>query len=171
LYGDCAGKKDAGVMRCILNLSLKFSRSMSESINKIQDEIIEEFSLFDNWQDKYEHLISMAKELSPMEEKYKTEDNFVRGCQARVWLHAYMENGVLKFLADSDALITKGLVALMVRVLSGNKPEDIAGADLYFVDRIGLKEHLSPTRANGLVAMIKQMKLYALAFAQKEAQR
>lgn len=141
---------------------------MSATINKVQDEIIEEFSLFDNWQDKYEYLISMAKELSPMDEKHKTEDNFVRGCQARVWLHAYMEDGLLKFMADSDALITKGLVALMVRVLSGNKPADIASADLYFVDKIGLREHLSPTRANGLVAMIKQMKLYGIAFAQKQ---
>lgn len=138
------------------------------NINKIQNEIIEEFSLFDDWQDKYEHLIAMAKELPPMEEKYKTDDNFVRGCQSRVWLHAYMEGGLLKFFADSDALITKGLVALMVRVFSGNKPEEISGADLYFIDKIGLKEHLSPTRANGLVAMIKQMKLYGVAFAQKQ---
>ena len=139
-----------------------------DGINKIQDEVIEEFSLFDDWMGKYEHIIEIGKELPEMDEKYKTEDNFVRGCQARVWLHAYMENGILKFYADSDALITKGLVALMVRVLSGNKPEEIAKADLYFVDRIGLKEHLSPTRSNGLVAMIKQMKLYGVAFHQKQ---
>lgn len=124
--------------------------------------------MFDNWQDKYEHLIAMAKELAPMDETYKSEDNFVRGCQSRVWLYAYMEDGLLKFLADSDALITKGLVALMVRVFSGNKPEEIAKADLYFIDKIGLKEHLSPTRANGLLAMIKQMKLYGVAFAQRQ---
>ncbi len=139
-----------------------------DGINKIQDEVIEEFSLFDDWMGKYEHIIEIGKELPEMDEKYKTEDNFVRGCQARVWLHTYMENGILKFYADSDALITKGLVALMVRVLSGNKPEEIAKADLYFVDRIGLKEHLSPTRSNGLVAMIKQMKLYGVAFHQKQ---
>lgn len=138
------------------------------NIQKIQSEIIEEFSLYDNWQDKYELLISMAKELPPMDEKYKTEENLVRGCQARVWLHPYMENDLLKFSADSDALITKGLVALMVRVLSGNKPEEIAKSDLFFIDKIGLREHLSPTRSNGLVAMIKQMKLYGVAFHQKQ---
>lgn len=137
-------------------------------INKIQDEVIEEFSLFDDWMGKYEHIIEIGKELSEMDERYKTDDNFVRGCQARVWLHAFMDGDKLKFLADSDALITKGLVALMVRVLSGNKPEKIAKADLYFVDKIGLREHLSPTRSNGLVAMIKQMKLYGVAFAQKQ---
>lgn len=137
-------------------------------INKIQDEVIEEFSLFDDWMGKYEHIIEIGKELPEMDEKYKTDDNFVRGCQARVWLHAFMDGDKLKFLADSDALITKGLVALMVRVLSGNKPEKIAKADLYFVDKIGLREHLSPTRSNGLVAMIKQMKLYGVAFAQKQ---
>lgn len=138
------------------------------SISEIQQEIIDEFALFDDWSAKYEHLIEMAKELPLMDEKLKTEENLVRGCQSRVWLHAFMENGLLKFLADSDALITKGLVALMVRVLSGHKPQEIAQADLFFIDKIGLREHLSPTRSNGLVAMVKQMKLYGVAFAQKE---
>ncbi len=125
---------------------------------------MEEFSLFDDWMGKYEHIIEIGKELVPMDEKYKTEENFVRGCQARVWLYAFLDNGFLKFYADSDALITKGLVAMMVRVLSGHTPEEIAKADLYFIDKIGLREHLSPTRSNGLVAMIKQMKLYGVAF-------
>lgn len=137
------------------------------TIREIQEEIIEEFSLFEDWTGKYEHLIDLAKELPPMDEKLKTEENLVRGCQSRVWLDAFMENNVLKFSADSDAMITKGLAALMVRVLSGHKPEEIAKADLFFVDQIGLREHLSPTRSNGLVAMIKQMKLYGVAFAQK----
>lgn len=139
-----------------------------DRISKIQLEVIEEFSLFDDWMGKYEHIIEMGKELPPMEDKFKTEENFVRGCQARVWLHGFMDGDKLKFIADSDALITKGLVALMVRVLSGNQPLEIAKAELYFVEKIGLKEHLSPTRSNGLLAMIKQMKLYGLAFHQKQ---
>ena len=141
---------------------------VQNNINFIQNEIIEEFALFDNWQDKYEYLIEMAKELPAMDEKFKTEENLVRGCQARVWLQPFLENGILKFSADSDALITKGLVALMVRVLSGHKPEEITKADLFFINKIGLREHLSPTRSNGLVAMIKQMKLYGVAFHQKQ---
>ncbi len=122
----------------------------------------------DSWTAKYEHLIEMAKELPAMDEKFKTEENIVRGCQSRVWLHAYQEKGNLKFLADSDALVTKGLVALMVRVLSDHKPSDISKAELFFIEKIGLREHLSPTRSNGLLAMIKQMKLYGLAFHQKQ---
>jgi cysteine desulfuration protein SufE len=137
------------------------------NINQKQDEIIEEFSLFDDWMGKYEHIIEIGKELAPLDDKHKTDDNLVRGCQSRVWLHAYLENGLLKFGADSDAIITKGLVALMVRVLSGHKPIEIATSELYFVDKIGLKEHLSPTRSNGLVSMIKQMKTYGLGFDAK----
>ena len=139
-----------------------------EDVGVQRNEIVEEFALFDNWQDKYEYLIEMAKELPDMDEKLKTEDNLVRGCQSRVWFSAHMEKDLLYFSADSDALITKGLVALMVRVLSGNKPDEVSGADLYFIDKIGLHEHLSPTRSNGLVSMIKQMKLYGVAFAQKQ---
>lgn len=141
---------------------------MGKNIHDIQNEIIEEFALFDNWQDKYEFLIEMARELPPMDEKLKTDDNLVRGCQSRVWFSAFSEGDLLFFSADSDALITKGLVALMVRVLSGHKPDEIAGADLFFIDKIGLHEHLSPTRSNGLVSMIKQMKLYGVAFHQKQ---
>ena len=137
------------------------------SINEIQDEIIEEFELFDDWMEKYEHIIEIGKELDVLDEAYKVEDNLVRGCQSRVWLHAQMDSNDLSFAADSDAIITKGLVALMVRVLSGHAPQEIVDADLYFVDRIGLKEHLSPTRSNGLVSMIKQMKMYALAYTAK----
>ena len=140
---------------------------MAQSINDIQNEVIDEFSFFTDWMEKYEHIIEFGKQLSPIEEAYKIEDNLVKGCQSRVWLHAETENGLLHFKADSDAIITKGLVGLMVRVLSGHAPEEIAKADLYFVDRIGLKEHLSPNRANGLVSMIKKMKMYALAYQAK----
>lgn len=136
-------------------------------INAKQDEIIEEFSFFDDWMDKYEHIINFGKELSPLNPEFKTGENLVEGCQSQVWLHAYAKDGKLYFEADSDAIITKGLVGLMVRVLSGQKPKDIATADLYFVEKIGLKEHLSPNRSNGLVSMIKKMKLNALAFAAK----
>jgi cysteine desulfuration protein SufE len=136
------------------------------SIQDIEKEIIEEFELFgDDWEGKYEHLIELGKSLPLIEEKYKTEDRLIKGCQSRVWLHSKLENGKVVYTADSDAIITKGLVALMVRVLSDQKPEDIVNADLSFVDKIGLKEHLSPTRANGLVSMIKQMKLDALALS------
>lgn len=141
-----------------------------KSINEIQDEIIEEFSFFENWMDKYEHIISFAKELDPISEEAKVEENLVKGCQSRVWLNAEMKENLLAFEADSDAIITKGLVGLMVRVLSGHPPKEIAEADLYFVDQIGLREHLSPNRANGLASMIKKMKLYSIAFeAQKQA--
>jgi cysteine desulfuration protein SufE len=137
------------------------------TINETQDEIIEEFGFFTDWMEKYEHIISFSKELSHMDEGLKSEDNLVKGCQSRVWLHAEMDHGKLTFIADSDAIITRGLVALMVKVLSGHSPKEIANADLYFVDRIGLKEHLSPNRSNGLVSMIKKMKLYAIAHAAK----
>ena len=139
------------------------------TINEIQDEIIEEFSGFDDWMDKYQLLIDLGNEQEPLEEKYKTEQNLIDGCQSRVWLQADMEDdGTLYFKAESDALIVKGIVALLIRVLSGHTPQEILDADLYFIEEIGLKEHLSPTRSNGLVAMVKQMRLYALAFNSKK---
>ena len=138
------------------------------TINEIQDEIIEEFSGFDDWMDKYQLLIDLGNEQEPLEEKYKTEQNLIDGCQSRVWLQADMEDdGTLYFKAESDALIVKGIVALLIRVLSGHTPQEILDADLYFIEEIGLKEHLSPTRSNGLVAMVKQMRSYALAFSIK----
>ena len=137
-------------------------------IAEIGKEIEEEFELFgDDWEGKYEHLIELGKSLPLIDPKYKTDDRIIKGCQSRVWMHSELKDGKVYFTADSDAIITKGMVALMVRVLSGQKPEDIVQADLGFIDRIGLKEHLSPTRANGLVAMIRQMKLDALALSQK----
>lgn len=134
------------------------------NINEIQDEIIAEFSDFDDWMDRYQMLIDMGSEQEPLEEKYKTEQNLIDGCQSRVWLQADMVDGKLQFRAESDALIVKGIVALLVRVLSDHTPQEILDADLYIIDRIGLREHLSPTRSNGLGAMLKQMKMYALAF-------
>jgi len=134
------------------------------SINEIQDEIIAEFSDFDDWMDRYQMLIDMGSEQAPLDEKYKTEQNLIDGCQSRVWLQADMVDGKLHFSAESDALIVKGIVALLVRVLSDHTPQEILDADLYFIDQIGLREHLSPTRSNGLGAMLKQMKMYALAF-------
>ena len=141
---------------------------MNMTINEIQDEIIEEFSGFDDWMDKYQLLIDLGNEQEPLEEKFKTEQNLIDGCQSRVWLQADMEDdGTLYFKAESDALIVKGIVALLIRVLSGHTPQEILDADLYFIEEIGLKEHLSPTRSNGLVAMVKQMRSYALAFSMK----
>jgi cysteine desulfuration protein SufE len=137
------------------------------SINEIQDEIIDEFSLFGDWMGKYEYIIDLGKQLPLIEEKYKDEKHLIKGCQSRVWLHADKEKEHLTFTADSDAIITKGIIALLIRVLSGQKAEDIAQADLYFIDQIGLKEHLSQTRSNGLVSMVKQMKMYGLAFDAK----
>ena len=133
-------------------------------INEAQDEVIEEFSDFTDWMDKYQLLIDLGNELQPLDPKYKTEDNLIDGCQSRVWLRAEMKEGLLYFTAESDALIVKGIIALLIRVLSGHTPQEIASADLYFIGRIGLSEHLSPTRANGLLAMLKQMKLYAEAY-------
>ena len=140
------------------------------SINEIQDEIIDEFSGFDDWMDKYQLLIDLGNEQEPLEEKYKTEQNLIDGCQSRVWLVAdYVEeSGVIHFRAESDALIVKGIVSLLIRVLSDHTPQEILDADLYFIEEIGLKEHLSPTRSNGLVAMVKQMRVYALAFSAKQ---
>ena len=134
------------------------------SINEIQDEIIAEFSDFDDWMDRYQLLIDMGSEQKPLDEQYKTEQNLIDGCQSRVWLQADLIDGMVHFRAESDALIVKGIVALLVRVLSDHTPQEILDADLYFIERIGLREHLSPTRSNGLGAMLKQMKMYALAF-------
>lgn len=133
------------------------------TINEIQDELIEDFSLYDDWMEKYEYIIQLGKELPLIDEQYKRDEYIIKGCQSKVWLHPDVKDGKIYFTADSDALITKGLVALMVKVLSGHTPKEIAEADLYFIDRIGLKEHLSPTRANGLLSMVKQMKMYAVA--------
>ena len=138
------------------------------TINEIQDEIIEEFSGFDDWMDKYQLLIDLGNEQEPLEEKHKTEQNLIDGCQSRVWLVADFSDGKIHFSAESDALIVKGIVALLIRVLSDHTPQEILDADLYFIDKIGLKEHLSPTRSNGLVAMVKQIRLYALAFSKKQ---
>jgi len=138
------------------------------TINEIQDEIIEEFSGFDDWMDKYQLLIDLGNEQDPLDDKYKTEQNLIDGCQSRVWLQADLIDGKLLFTAESDALIVKGIVALLIRVLSGHTPQEILDADLYFIEEIGLKEHLSPTRSNGLLAMVKQMRMYALAFSQKK---
>ncbi len=146
------------------------------TINEIQDEIIEEFSGFDDWMDKYQLLIDLGNEQEPLDEKDKTEQNLIDGCQSRVWLVAELikepgdrslEPGVIHFRAESDALIVKGIVALLIRVLSDHTPQEILNADLYFIEAIGLKEHLSPTRSNGLLAMVKQMRMYAIAFQAK----
>lgn len=137
------------------------------TINEIQDEVVEEFSDFDDWMDKYQLLIDLGSEQQPLDEKYKTEQNLIDGCQSRVWLQADIQDGKVVFQAESDALIVKGIVALLIRVLSGHTPDEILEADLYFIEQIGLREHLSPTRSNGLLAMLKQMKLYALAFKAK----
>lgn len=133
------------------------------TINEIQDQIIEDFSYYEDWMEKYEHIIQLGKELPLIAEEYKKEENLIKGCQSRVWLHADYIDGKVIFTADSDAIITKGLVGLMISVLSNQSPKAIAEADIYFIDRIGLKSHLSPTRSNGLLAMLKQMKMYAVA--------
>jgi len=133
-------------------------------IEEIEEGIIEEFALFDDWMDKYEHIIGLGKELPLIEEGLKSENLLIKGCQSKVWLHAKMEGGKVFFTADSDAIITKGIISLLIRVLSGQTPDVIINTDLTFIEHIGLKEHLSPTRSNGLVSMVKQMKLYALAF-------
>ncbi|MEZ4875374.1 MAG: SufE family protein [Flavobacteriaceae bacterium] len=134
------------------------------TISTLQDELIEEFSLFDDWMDKYEHLIELGKSLPLIDASLKTDDRLIKGCQSKVWLDAKLQNDKVLFTADSDAIITKGIIAVLVRVFSNQSPEEIINADTHFIDAIGLKEHLSPTRANGLVSMIKQMKLYAVAF-------
>ena len=138
------------------------------TINEAQDEIIGEFSVFDEWLDKYEYLIELSGSLPAIGEEHKNEQFLIRGCQSRVWVDAELRDGKIYFTADSDAIITKGIIALLIRVLSGRTPQEIVDSDLYFIDRIGLRENLSPTRANGLLAMIKQMILYALAYQNKQ---
>lgn len=137
------------------------------TINEAQDEVIEEFSDFTDWMDKYQLLIDLGNEQKPLDDKYKTESNLIDGCQSRVWLQADYEDGKIYFTAESDALIVKGIIAMLIRVLSGHTPQEILDTDLYFIDRIGLKDHLSPTRSNGLLAMVKQIRMYALAFKVK----
>ena len=134
------------------------------TINETQDEIIEEFQGLEDWMDKYQLLIDLGNDQAPLAEQYKTEQNLIDGCQSRVWLQADYEDGVIRFTAESDALIVKGIVSLLIRVLSGHTPQEILDADLYFIEQIGLKEHLSPTRSNGLLAMVKQMRAYAMAY-------
>ena len=139
------------------------------TINDIQDEVIAEFSDFDDWMDKYQLLIDLGNDLESLDEKYKNEQNIIDGCQSRVWIQCdHHEDGKLYFTADSDALIVKGIIALLIRVISGHTPQEILDADLYFIERIGLREHLSPTRSNGLLAMVKRIKAYALAFSIKD---
>ena len=140
------------------------------SIKELQDEIIEDFGLFGDWMEKYEYIIQLGKDLPLIEEQYKTDDNLIRGCQSRVWMHPEYKDGKIFFTADSDAIITKGLVSMVIQVLSGHSPKEIVDAELYFIDAIGLSSHLSPTRSNGLLSMVKQIKLYALAFQAKSLQ-
>lgn len=137
------------------------------SIKEIQEQIIDEFSVFDDWLSKYDYLIEVSKNLTPINSQYKKDEYLIKGCQSRVWLHADYIDGKVIFYADSDAIITKGIIALLIRVLSNQTPDEILNTDLYFIDKIGLKENLSPTRANGLVSMIKQMRMYALAYKNK----
>ena len=139
-----------------------------KTINELQDEVIEEFSDFDDWMDKYQLLIDLGNEQEPLDEKYKTEQNLIDGCQSRVWVKADLVDGKVIFQAESDALIVKGIITLLIKVVSGHTPDEILDSDLYFIEKIGLKEHLSPTRSNGLLAMVKQMRMYALAFKAKQ---
>lgn len=134
------------------------------SIQELQEEIVDEFSMFDDWMQRYEYMIELGKSLPLIDEKYKTDENIIKGCQSKVWVHAEMQNEKIAFTADSDAIITKGIIAILIRVFSDQHPSDIINADTDFIDEIGLKEHLSPTRANGLVSMIKQLKMYAIAY-------
>ena len=140
-----------------------------KTINELQDEVIEEFSDFDDWMDKYQLLIDLGNEQEPLTPEYKTEQNLIEGCQSRVWLQADLEDGKVIFQAESDALIVKGIIALLIKVVSGHTPDEILENELYFIQEIGLKDHLSPTRSNGLLAMVKQMRMYALAFKAKMA--
>ena len=134
------------------------------SIQDIQNEIVEEFAMFDDWMDRYEYMIDLGKSIPVIDEQYKTDDNIIKGCQSKVWVHADLDDDKVNFSADSDAIITKGIIAILIRAWSGQQPADIIAADTAFIDEIGLKEHLSPTRANGLVSMIKQLKMYAVAY-------
>jgi len=137
------------------------------TIKEIQEEIVDEFAMFDDWMQRYEYIIDLGKNLPLIDEVYKTDDNTIKGCQSKVWLHADKKNDQITFTADSDAILTKGIIAILIRVFSNQNSQDILNADMNFIDQIGLKEHLSPTRANGLVSMIKQIKMYALAFQAK----
>ncbi len=140
------------------------------TVNEIQDQVTEEFAMFDDWISRYDYLIDLGRTLPVINQKYKTNDYLIEGCQSKVWLHPEFDGNILTFTADSDAIITRGIVALLVRVLSGRTPDEIIAADLYFIDRIGLRQNLSPTRSNGLLSMVKQMKLYAIAFKSKQEQ-
>lgn len=142
-----------------------------KTINELQDEVVEEFSDFDDWMDKYQMLIDLGNDLETLDDKYKTEQNLIDGCQSRVWVQCDYADGKLVFTADSDALIVKGIIALLIQVLSGHTPKEILDADLYFIDKIGLRDHISPTRSNGLLAMVKQIKAYALAYEAKENEK
>lgn len=142
-----------------------------KTINELQDEVVEEFSDFDDWMDKYQMLIDLGNDLETLDDKYKTEQNLIDGCQSRVWVQCDYTDGKLVFTADSDALIVKGIIALLIQVLSGHTPKEILDADLYFIDKIGLRDHLSPMRSNGLLAMVKQIKAYALAYEAKENEK
>ena len=137
------------------------------TIKEIQDEIVEECAMFDDWDERFQYVIDLGKSLPLIDEKYKTDENTIKGCQSKVWLHADREDGKVVFTADSDAIITKGIIAILIRVFSNRTPQEILDADTDFINEIGLKDHLSPTRANGLVSMIKQIKMYALAYAAK----
>jgi len=137
------------------------------TINDLQDNIIEEFSQFDDWMDKYSLLIDLGNSLEPLEDQHKTPQNIIEGCQSRVWLNAEMKDGLIRYRGESDAVLVKGIVSMLIQVLTAHTPDEIINSDLYFIEKIGLREHLSPTRSNGLLAMIKQMKLYALAFKAK----
>lgn len=138
------------------------------SINEVQDEVIDEFEFLEDWTERYKHIIDLGRELPALDEQYKRDDLKIRGCQSNVYMHAYLDDeGLLRFEAESDAMIVQGLIALLIKVLSGQKPGDVANSELYFIDKIGMKEHLSPTRSNGLNAMVKQMKLYGVAYQQK----
>ena len=140
-----------------------------KTINELQDEVIEEFSDFDDWMDKYQLLIDLGNEQEPLAPEYKNDQNLIDGCQSRVWLQAVVVDGKIEFQAESDALIVKGIIALLIKVVSGHTPDEILDNELYFIEAIGLKDHLSPTRSNGLLAMVKQMRMYALAFKAKMA--
>lgn len=141
-----------------------FDENQVMGIKEIQEEIVDEFSMFEDWMQRYEYMIELGKSLPLIDEQYKTDDNIIKGCQSKVWVHAELDGDKLIFTADSDAIITKGIIAILIRVFSNQKPQDIINANTDFIDEIGLKEHLSPTRANGLVSMIKQLKLYAIAY-------
>lgn len=141
-----------------------FAQSQVMGIQEIQEEIVDEFAMFEDWMQRYEYMIELGKSLPLINKAYKTDDNIIKGCQSKVWVHAELEGDRLVFTADSDAIITKGIIAILIRVFSNQKPRDIINADTKFIDEIGLKEHLSPTRANGLVSMVKQLKLYAIAY-------